>query len=385
MIKIENRKDTIRLYMPIIILVLFLSMILFKNDTSLWIWNVLKPVVIAFVIAYLLDSIVKFFNRKLKAKRGSSILLTYLFLLGIIVLLISIIIPTIVENFNAVVSFLLDDNIDINKMVNDLKANTDSKIIKQIADFVQNSSSDFQGKLIEIITSVTTYIVKSVAGIGINFFSIITSLIISIYMLIEKEDLLARIKRLTYAYFTKLRANRIFYVSDMANNIFKRYLNGKILDAFIVGIVTVTLFTIFKVPYAPLMGSLIGAFNMIPYFGPIIGLVPVVIVSFFVDPSKALTALIIVIVVQQIDGNYLDPKIVSNNVGVSPFWVIAAVTVGGAALGPVGMIIGVPTVVLIKTLIEEDVKLRLKDKSMENLERSHLIDPKKRKSKKKKK
>ena len=96
---------------------------------------------------------------------------------------------------------------------------------------------------------------------------------------------------------------------------------------------------------------MIGFFNIIPYFGPIIGSVPVVLVSFFIDPPKALTALIIIIIIQQIDGNFLDPKIVGENVGVSPFWIISSVTVGGNLFGIPGMVLGVPVVVVIKTII----------------------------------
>jgi predicted PurR-regulated permease PerM len=126
------------------------------------------------------------------------------------------------------------------------------------------------------------------------------------------------------------------------------------------------------VPYAPLMGTLIGFFNIIPYFGPIIGSVPVVLVSLFIDPPKALTALIIIIIIQQIDGNFLDPKIVGENVGVSPFWIITSVTVGGNLFGIPGMILGVPVVVLIKTIIEESIEMRLIEKGKENIEKNNL-------------
>jgi predicted PurR-regulated permease PerM len=104
---------------------------------------------------------------------------------------------------------------------------------------------------------------------------------------------------------------------------------------------------------------------MIPYFGPFFGSIPVIIVALFIDPPKALVALIIILAVQQLDGNILDPKIVGRAIGVSPFWVITAVTVGAVAAGPLGMILGVPTVVLIKTLIEEDIEEKLEKKGID--------------------
>ncbi len=359
-------------------------MMLFKSDAISWFFGVINPVLVAFVIAYLLDSIVKFFMRKLRIRRGFSILLSYICVLLLITALFALLVPSLSENFNAVVTFLVDGNIDIESMVEGLKGNSDNKIINELVNFIQNSSGDVQEEINKAVGYIATYVMNFVKNFGMGIFSTITSFIISIYMLIEKDDIIARVKRFVYAYFEKRKANRVTYVVNMANTTFKSYLNGKILDAFIVGLITITLFTIFNVPYAPLMGSLIGLFNIIPYFGPIIGSVPVIVVSFFVEPSKALTALIIIIIVQQIDGNYLDPKIVSSNVGVSPFWVLAAVTVGGAAGGPVGMVIGVPTLVLVKTLIEENIDLRLKEKDMSNLEKDKMIVTKIRKSRKKK-
>jgi predicted PurR-regulated permease PerM len=111
---------------------------------------------------------------------------------------------------------------------------------------------------------------------------------------------------------------------------------------------------------------------MIPYFGPIIGSIPVILVSFFVDPPKALTAFIIIIVIQQFDANLLDPRIVGKNVGVSPFWIITAVTVGGNLFGIPGMIFAVPFTVLAKTIIEESVDMRLVEKGMEDFERENM-------------
>lgn len=372
------------MFLPIILITLLIAMMLFKSDAISWFFDVINPIIVAFVIAYLLDSIVKFFMNKFKLKRGYSILLAYICVLLLIALLFALLVPSLIENFNAVVSFLIDGNINIESMIEGLKGDSDNKIINELVDFIQNSSGNVQEEINKAVGYIASYVVGFVKSFGMGIFSTMTSFIISIYMLIEKDDIIARIKRFVFAYFEKRKANRFSYIVSMANTTFKSYLNGKILDAFIVGLITITLFTIFKVPYAPLMGSLIGLFNIIPYFGPIIGSVPVVIVSFFVEPSKALTALIIIIIVQQIDGNYIDPKIVSSNVGVSPFWVLAAVTVGGSVAGPVGMITGVPTLVLIKTLIEESVDLKLKEKDMGNFEKDKLIKTKIKKRKKRK-
>jgi len=151
-----------------------------------------------------------------------------------------------------------------------------------------------------------------------------------------------------------------------------------------VGTICVTVFSIIKLPYAVLMGSLMGIFNIIPFFGPIIGAVPVIIVTLFADPSKVVLALIIIVVIQQVDANFLDPRIVGNNVGVTPFWIITAVTVGGALGGIPGMIFGVPIVVLIKTIVEENIEMRLVEKGICDFEKDKLKVIETTKEKKKK-
>ena len=222
------------------------------------------------------------------------------------------------------------------------------------------------------LIAISGVLMQFVTNIGSSAFAIITSFIINIYMLVEKEDILARGKRFIYAFFEDKNSRKILHIFTQANKIFKSFLNGKLLDSLIVGIISVIVFFIFNVPYAPLMGTIIGVFNLIPYFGPIIGSIPVILVSFFVNPPKALTALLIIIVVQQLDANLLDPRIVGVNVGVSPFWIIISVTVGGKLFGIWGMIVSVPIVVLIKTIVEESVNIRLIEKGIGDIEKDKL-------------
>jgi predicted PurR-regulated permease PerM len=224
----------------------------------------------------------------------------------------------------------------------------------------------------DALRSISALLMHLVANIGSSTVAIITSFIINIYMLVEKDDILARGKRLIFAYFDEQNSRKILHILTQANEIFKSFLNGKLLDSSLVGIICIIAFFIFKIPYAPLMGTIIGAFNIIPYFGPIIGSVPVVVVSFFVNPPKAITALIIIIVIQQLDANFMDPRIVGGNIGVSPFWIITSVTVGGGLFGVPGMILGVPIVVLIKTIIEESINIRLIEKGIGDIEKDNL-------------
>ena len=365
---IDKNKSITKMLAPVMLIVFLMLLVVFSYNKISWILNAFTPVIYAFILAYLLDSVVRFFMVRLKVRRAQGILLACIFMVGIVVLIFSIILPSIVENINAVASFFLDKDIDIGKIVTDMKGRLDNQYVQYAADSILKAGESIQQRLNSLLLFFSNQLLQILTSIGSKAFIMLTSFIISIYMLIEKDDLIARGKRLIYAFYSESKANRILSIGIKSNVIFKSFLNGKILDSFIVGTICITVFTIFNVPYAVLMGSLMGIFNIIPFFGPIIGAVPVVIVSLFVDPSKALTALVIILIIQQLDANFLDPRIVGNNVGVTPFWILTAVTVGGALGGIPGMIFGVPVVVLLKTILEEYIDMRLIEKGMCELE-----------------
>jgi len=383
--KINKNKSLIKTLCPIFIIVFLMLLLIFSGSKITSILSAFKPIIYAFILAYLLDSIVRFCTNKLKVRRSQGILLACILLIGILMLMFSIIVPKIVENINAVVSFVLDKNIDIGQIVTNIKEQINNPYIQFISDRILEASESIQERLNSILIHLSNKLLQIITNIGTSAVTIITSFIISIYMLIEKNDLIARAKRFIYAMYDSTKAKQILNIGTKANTIFKSFLNGKILDAFIVGTICIVSFTIFKVPYPALLGSLIGLFNIIPYFGPIIGAVPVVVVSFFKEPSTALTSIIIIVIVQQIDANFIDPKIVGKNIGVSPFWIITAVTVGGALGGITGLIFGVPLVVLLKTILEEYIEMRLIEKGICELEIDNLKEIKMNKKEKKKK
>jgi predicted PurR-regulated permease PerM len=344
----------------------------FSPGTYNWLVDSFKPVIYALIIAYLLDSLVTFFVKKLKVRRCQGILLSCIILIGLIVFLIYKLVPQIIENINNIVYFIMEGNVDIAQIVTDIKDKIDNQYVQFAADYVLEASESVRKIINDALRSISALLMHLVANIGSSTVTIITSFIINIYMLVEKDDILARGKRLIFAYFDEQNSRKIIHILTQANEIFKSFLNGKLLDSSLVGIICIIAFFIFKIPYAPLMGTIIGAFNIIPYFGPIIGSVPVVVVSFFVNPPKAITALIIIIVIQQLDANFMDPRIVGGNIGVSPFWIITSVTVGGGLFGVPGMILGVPIVVLIKTIIEESINIRLIEKGIGDIEKDNL-------------
>ena len=149
-----------------------------------------------------------------------------------------------------------------------------------------------------------------------------------------------------------------------SNYTFGKFLSGKILDSLIIGIMTFIILYVCKMPYALLVSVIVGITNIIPFFGPFIGAVPSFIIILFVDPVKALWFLLIVFVIQQIDGNIIGPKILGDSIGISAFWILFAILVAGKFLGIVGMVIGVPLFAVVYSIIKEIVEERLRKKGL---------------------
>ncbi|WP_312700244.1 AI-2E family transporter [Sedimentibacter sp.] len=358
--------------MPILFIIFIILLIVFSPKTFGWITSSFKPVIYALIMAYLLDSAVNFFVRILKVRRSQGILLACIILIGFLSFMVYKVVPQVVDNINNIVSYIMNGNVDIVEIINNLKGKIDSRYIDFLTDYILQASESVKNTINRLLIDMSNILMRFLRNIGTSTFTVITSFIINIYMLVEKEDILARGRRVIYAYFNEKNSKKILTVFSQSNKIFKAFLNGKLLDSAIVGVICAIAFYLFKVPYAPLMGTIIGFFNIIPFFGPIIGSVPVIIVSFFLEPAKAITALIIILVIQQLDANILDPKIVGGNVGVSPFWIITSVTVAGNLFGIPGMVLGVPAVVLIKTVIEESVNLRLIEKGISDIEKENM-------------
>jgi predicted PurR-regulated permease PerM len=179
-------------------------------------------------------------------------------------------------------------------------------------------------------------------------------------MLTSKEHLHAQARRITAALFKEKNRNHILRYTRIANRTFGNFFVGIIIDAILITIVTFVALTIFRVPYAILVSVIVGCTNIIPVFGPFIGAIPSAFIIFVKEPSKALVFIILILIIQQIEGNIIAPKILGNSTGVSPLGVIVAIILMGAYLGVIGMIIGVPIFAMILTVCNEIIETRLK-------------------------
>lgn len=332
----------------------------------------ISPMLAAFVLAYMLDYIVRFFEHRLKCPRLLGIALAVLVFLGIFVVFAVVVVPSIV---NAVVS-LIDavKSIKIDASVLD-RFNFDPEFLETARTELVSSIMPTIQKLTNVTGSAVLMVIGFIQKFTSGVLSFLISLFIAIYILIEKRDLLARFKRLLIAYFSDEQVRRIVYTAKLSDRIFRNFILGKLLDSTVIGFLSFVLFSIFRFQYPMLMALIIGVTNMIPYFGPFIGAVPAAVITLIANPThpiQVVYVLTLILIIQQLDGWIIGPFILGDSVGVSAFWIITAVTIGGATFGFLGMFLGVPVCVLIKTLVEENIAHRLREKGSPDYQLEHV-------------
>lgn len=344
---------------------------LFSNKISDFI-AILYPFIIGFAIAYLLNFILKFIenriiSEKMKGKspskvRAISMLLTYLVAGTLCYLFIHFVWPELLESiiglFNDIPNYVNNATIMINKLIEEFNLTPASMEIleskwKELTDFIMNFMTD----VIPVIGNTIMVVISSL-------WNIVLGVIVSIYLLKDKEKFFAISKKITYAVFNREHSYKILELTHRANKIFGKFLGGKILDSFIIAIITFVILTIFKMPYTLLVTVIVGVTNVIPFFGPFFGAIPSVILVRFVSPIKAFWLLIIILIIQQLDGNVIGPKILGDSIGVSAFWILFALLIAGKFLGLVGMLLGVPLFAFIYSIIKDVTEERLDKKGL---------------------
>lgn len=348
--------------------------------------DILMPVVVGMAIAYLLTPILNFIESKLlyplcnklrikesKKKnsiiRGLGILITaFLFVALIYVLLymlISQIVPSvqnIVSNFDAYTSNFtkwLNQTMNDNPEVQAYLVRTFDKYSNELESWITDILPN-TGQLIKTVS-------LSILGVVGVLWDFVIGFIISIYVLASKEKFAAQAKKVSYALFEKDTANTVIRNFRFTHKTFIGFLGGKIVDSIIIGILCFIGTSILKTPYAALVSVIVGVTNIIPFFGPFLGAVPSALLIFVVDPLHPLNCLyfvIFIIVLQQVDGNIIGPKILGSSTGLAGFWVIFAITLFGGLFGVFGMIIGVPIFAVIYAGIRSGLNILLSKKEM---------------------
>ncbi len=201
-------------------------------------------------------------------------------------------------------------------------------------------------------------------GVARALWNLVIGLIISIYLLGNKERFLNQLKKMTYAFLTPQAANSLISDARLIDRTFGGFINGKILDSVIIGIICFFCVSIMKLPYPMLISVIIGVTNIIPFFGPFIGAVPCAFLILMVNPWQCLYFIIFVFILQQFDGNFLGPKILGNSTGLSGFWVIFSITLFSGLMGVAGMILGVPVFAVFYSLMRRKINNNLEQKGM---------------------
>ena len=335
--------------------------------------STLQPFIIGGTLAYLLNFILKFYEervlshemlKKMKksGKRAIGLVLTYITASIITYLFIQFVLPQLISSIVGLANNIPQYVEDFTKLANDLINNMNLQ--PEYIDLITNKFGELVTYIITIISNLLPVVGNFIVEATSSILNIIIGIIVSIYILIDKEKFMALGKKVVYAFSSEERANFILRLATQSNMTFSRFIGGKILDSFIIGVLTFIILTIFKMPYVLLISVIVGVTNIIPFFGPFIGGIPAAIIILFVSPTKALWFVIIIIIIQQIDGNIIGPKILGDSIGISAFWILFSLLVAAKFMGFVGMVIGVPLFAIFYSIIKEIVELKLNKKGL---------------------
>lgn len=319
---------------------------LFDHLPDIWngvgrVLEILSPFAGAIVLAYLLDMPTRFFAKKLfGGKRIPAMILSYLVAILAIVVLVSLVVPQLGASIR-MFSTNLPAYADNLQSLLDMLQDKFGLNLTMANEFLDDSSEMISRVLTALVSTMPTVANYAANAMG-SLVAVFTAVAGSIYMLASKEKLLRSLRAALHAAVPPRAAKSVLGVFSMANKTFSDYIGGQMIDALLVGIETFILMSILGLNFAPLISVLVGVTNIIPIFGPFIGAVPGTLILLFADPIQAVEFVILILVVQQIDGNFIAPRIVGDAIGLSGLWVLMAIILGGDLFGLPGMVIGVP-------------------------------------------
>lgn len=333
--------------------------------------SVIAPFIVAFFISYLIKPMVRFFEKLLdKIKTGNamkikmiiSVIFSYMIVVGAITIIIVYIYPQLKESAADLSVAVKNGYKYVTNHVDEFNAMIP---LINLGDFMEYIKNNLLDNLMKNSSTIVPYVYRlSSSFLGV-IYNIFMGLVISIYMVIDGKSLINACRRIVYAVSPKGKGDSVWRTLRQCNHIFNGFLFGKMIDSLIIGILCFIIMNVLHLPYSLLMSLIVGITNMIPYFGPIIGAIPGVLMYLFIDPKLSLIFAIMILILQQFDGLYLGPKILGDLTGIKPLWVIFGVTAGGAYFGALGMFLGVPTVAVLTYLLNLFLDKRLDKKGIE--------------------
>lgn len=351
------------LYFKIILVVIasYISIKLIDNMPDVMttldtIITVLSPFILAFIIAYILNPVVNLFNKKFKVSRGLSIVITYLLFVILIGLALTYLFPKLYSSLVDLINSIPEFTDYIQNLYTEIISKL--KIPEGMNSYLPFStdSSKIISSIGVIISSLSNWLLNVAINLTSSLINLVFGFLISIYVLLDKDNFLQASGKVTRVIFGKHIGNSLIRFVKILNDKIGTYVGIKAVDSLIIGVLAFIGLTIMKSDYVLLLSVVVGITNMIPYFGPFIGMVIGFFVNLFLSPMKAVFVLIYLFILQQFDAWYLDPKLIGNKVGLSPFLVILGVTIGGAIYGPIGMILGSPVISVIKIYLTKLIK-----------------------------
>ena len=341
--------------------------------------SILFPFLLGIGIAFVLNNPEKWIENRLlsqfpmknSSKKVLATTLSFVLAIGFLILFFSIIIPNTIDSIRQFSKNFTEYSETLISYVRDFafRLNINEKQVEEMLvklDVTKRITS----ALTESIPKIASYSYSFVKG----FVNLILAFVSGFYILLDRDKLVKGVKRLNYSLFDKNFANYLTIWTNDAKTVFEQYIVGNLIDSFIVGVICYIGALILKLPYASMIALIIGVTNVIPVFGPFLGAIPVIIILALINPISALIFAVFVFILQQCDGNIIKPIVLGDKLGMSGFWILFSVTIGGALFGIPGMFLGVPVFALIYASLHDYIQIRLKDKKITINDKAGAID-----------
>lgn len=327
-------------------------------------FSIISYILWGFAIAYLFNPLLVFLEKRFKLKRLWSMLVSYIIYIALIFLFAWVIVPTLIKNLTELIDNMPSYFVSFSRWFDNLIKELSERDFLGLAPYVDEAIEKTINNFSKYLNISLNVIISSTINVTSIIFKFVFGFLLSIYILKDKESITRKSKKILFALFNEKMSNKIIAAGKELHTALTRYIIGRIIDSIIIGIICFLGLLLLRMPFPLIISIIVGITNLIPYFGPIIGAVPSIILVLLVNPSKVLWVAAFILLLQQFDGWYLGPKILSNQVGLNPLLVITAIIIGGGLFGLIGMFLSVPFMAVIKLFADRYIDRKLKQKNI---------------------
>ncbi|MEM0530237.1 MAG: AI-2E family transporter [Candidatus Pararuminococcus gallinarum] len=335
--------------------------------------SILTPFFIGFFIAYILNTPMNFFERiygrlleknkpHKKLKRNLAVITAYLVALAVLVTLFSFILPQLVSSVYSLARSVPGYVDQLTDWVNRFLAEQ-PEISALVSKFMM-SGEEIMTKALELVNMALPRVLDFSVSLGSGLANFFLGLVVSFYMLVNKEKFCAQVKKVLYAFLPRKFMDGAVNLARHSHQIFIGFITGKLIDGLLVGVVCFVCLSLFRWPYPLLVAVIMGVCSLIPFFGAIIGAIISTLIILMVNPLQAIFFVIFIVVIQQIDGNIIEPKISGSKTGLPAFWALLAIILAGGQFGFLGMLLGIPVFAVLYSIIRGVTEKRLEKQGM---------------------